>query len=93
MNPLLYDLRTAARGVLDAALFTLAILGLVVGLAAAAALVATVSCSMRPLFPGSTGSRVVEVTAPAPESCRTLMSPPDFLDYQVAAVAGECSRS
>lgn len=93
MDTLLYDLRAAARGVLDASLFALAILGLVVGIGAGAAFLGAVGSSVRPLMAVSVEGRLVEVAVPAPASCPTLMSSPDFLDYQVAAVAGECSRS
>ncbi|HEV2130577.1 MAG TPA: hypothetical protein VGR27_05720 [Longimicrobiaceae bacterium] len=93
MDALLYDFRAAARGVLDAALFALAILGLVVGIGAGAAFLSAAGSCMRPLVADSADGRLVDVAAPAPASCPTLMSSPDFLDYQVAAVAGECSRS
>ncbi len=93
MHNLLYDLRAAARGVLNAVLFALAILGLAVGVGAGAAFIAAVGSSVGPLVPDHPEDRLVEVAAPAPPSCPTLMSSPDFLDYQVAAVAGECSRS
>ncbi len=93
MNTFAYDVRTAARRLLDVFLVALAALGLVVGIGASAAFVSAVLASERPLFEPDVESRLVEVAPAAPANCPTLMSSPDFLDYQAATAADACSRS
>lgn len=106
MDTLLQNLRNAARALLRGSGFPVAlllVLALMIG-TNAYLFGGVASILLQPHEGAGTGTQLVSATLPAAEGRRTVMSSPDFLDYQVATgvyrteaasadVASQCSLS